>query len=112
MQQNELSSEEQAASVPTLLAKVTRYRPRILCFLGLNIALETLFYALPSPSARVVKPQVGARRLLAREILFLTEVQQKAAKIALFASFREILNQVKRGELMTDTLATITAPNS
>ncbi|KAH0581622.1 hypothetical protein H2248_011324 [Termitomyces sp. 'cryptogamus'] len=152
-EQNELSSEEQAASVPTLLAKVTRYRPRILCFLGLNIArvfqsqltfsttpqfkgkkftpglqaykmvhvgasdcvsdtIETLFYALPSPSARVVKPQVGARRLLAREILFLTEVQQKAAKIALFASFREILNQVKRGELMTDTLATITAPNS
>ena len=37
-QQNELSAREQTTSVPALLDKVMRYRPRVLCFIGLGIA--------------------------------------------------------------------------
>jgi TDG/mug DNA glycosylase family protein len=37
-QQNELSTREQAASVPALMQKIMHYRPRVLCFIGLGIA--------------------------------------------------------------------------
>ncbi|KAF8067482.1 uracil-DNA glycosylase-like protein [Lyophyllum atratum] len=132
-EQNELSADEQTAGVPTLLAKVALYRPRILCFIGLDIAKtaqkqlslpkkfqgvkvatsttglqsyklvysdshsraigprETLFYALPSSSARVVIPQ-------------------KPEKIQLFAVLKQLLEQVKQGELDTDGLYAITRP--
>ncbi|KAJ7632742.1 uracil-DNA glycosylase-like protein [Roridomyces roridus] len=36
--QTELSADEQSASVPAFLAKVARFRPRVVCFVGLNIA--------------------------------------------------------------------------
>lgn len=38
IQQNELSLDERTAGVPALLTKVAKYRPRILCFIGLGIA--------------------------------------------------------------------------
>ncbi|KAF8056608.1 uracil-DNA glycosylase-like protein [Lyophyllum atratum] len=132
-EQNELSADEQTAGVPTLLAKIALYRPRIVCFIGLDIAKttqkqlglpkkfqgvkvatsttglqsyklvysdshsraigprETLFYALPSSSARVVIPQ-------------------KPEKIQLFAVLKQLLEQVKQGELNTDGLYAITRP--
>ncbi|GLB39381.1 putative uracil DNA glycosylase superfamily protein [Lyophyllum shimeji] len=128
-EQNELSAAEQSAAVPTLMAKVALYRPRILCFVGLDIAKrvqkelglpkkvegtklgqskqglqaykvvysdtsgarETLFYALPSTSARVVE-------------------FQKPEKVKLFTALKEFLEQVKRGEVNTDAIYAITRP--
>lgn len=37
-QESELSMEEKRASVPGFLAKVARYRPRTVCFVGIGIA--------------------------------------------------------------------------
>ncbi|KAJ6623525.1 uracil-DNA glycosylase-like protein, partial [Mycena sp. CBHHK59/15] len=37
-EQNELSNKEQLDNVPTFLSKIARYRPRIVCFVGLGIA--------------------------------------------------------------------------
>ncbi|KAJ7685316.1 uracil-DNA glycosylase-like protein [Mycena polygramma] len=37
-EQTELSTSEQLASVPQFLAKIARYRPRVVCFVGLSIA--------------------------------------------------------------------------
>ena len=37
-QQSELSKMEQAAGVSTLLEKITKFGPRIVCFVGLGIA--------------------------------------------------------------------------
>ncbi|KAH8828513.1 uracil-DNA glycosylase-like protein [Flagelloscypha sp. PMI_526] len=87
-EQSELSQREQVAAVPTLLNKVSCFKPKILCFVGLGIAsyvlkhlsasekalsrksatvglqpykmkhddhTETLFYAVPCTSGRVVK---------------------------------------------------------
>ncbi|KAK0500393.1 uracil-DNA glycosylase-like protein [Armillaria luteobubalina] len=96
-EQNELSDAEMRAAAPAFLAKIARYRPRIVCFVGLKIAAavqhcavlrkhrvaklmpglmcfklvypeqedtkneasvsETLFFAMPSTSARVIQYQ-------------------------------------------------------
>ncbi|KAF9460283.1 uracil-DNA glycosylase-like protein [Collybia nuda] len=129
-EQNELSLDERAASVPTLLTKVARYRPRMLCFIGLGIAKvvqtqlrpsvrgkgakvekfkeglqgykmvhtsspntqqETLFYALPCTSGRVVQPQ-------------------RAGKVELFKHLKTILDQLKRSELDTDHMYIVSPP--
>ncbi len=38
LQQSELSDTEMRAAAPAFLAKIARYRPRIVCFVGLKIA--------------------------------------------------------------------------
>ncbi|RDB18649.1 G/T mismatch-specific thymine DNA glycosylase [Hypsizygus marmoreus] len=124
-EQSELSAEEQAAGVPAFLSKVARYRPRVVCFIGLGIAKvvhtqlrlpkeikgvkvekpkeglqvykmvysdadgsearisETLFYAIPSTSGRVVTPQ-------------------RAKKVEMFANLKLLVEQVKQNNLTTD----------
>ncbi|KAG6837471.1 hypothetical protein H0H93_009014 [Arthromyces matolae] len=110
IQQTELSVEEQAASVPVLLEKLGKYRPKMFNSKGklkkseiglqgykivypLNEpAMETLFYALPSPSARVVQPQ-------------------KTEKIKLFGVLKEVLQELKEGKLDTRNLELVTLEN-
>jgi hypothetical protein len=56
----ELSSSEQLANVPYFLAKVARYRPCIVCFVGLSIAkvvdtsLNVVLKSLVLPFIRVL----------------------------------------------------------
>jgi len=45
--QNELSRVEQLASVSPLLSKIVKYRPRIVCFVGLGIAQIIKSHVLP-----------------------------------------------------------------
>ncbi|KAJ7285981.1 uracil-DNA glycosylase-like protein, partial [Mycena rebaudengoi] len=51
-EQTELSIKEQLESVPVFLAKVARYRPRIVCFVGLGIAkvVESKLKLVPTKS--------------------------------------------------------------
>ncbi|KAF5356423.1 hypothetical protein D9758_009467 [Tetrapyrgos nigripes] len=42
---SELKDSELTAGVPTFLQKIERYRPRIVCFIGLNIGRSVLKYA-------------------------------------------------------------------
>lgn len=125
-EQNELSVREQAASVPALLDKIMRYRPRVVCFIGLGIAkivqaqlsletsnkknkkiaqskeglqaykvvypdckpdnvCETLFYAVPCTSGRVVH-------------------FQKSKKVELFSNLKLLVEQLKCSQLNTENI--------
>ncbi|EGO29256.1 hypothetical protein SERLADRAFT_456783 [Serpula lacrymans var. lacrymans S7.9] len=53
-EQSELSKDEMIKSVPTLLAKITRFRPRFVCFVGMGIwevVREGLLQTVSSPLA-------------------------------------------------------------
>ncbi|KAF5349683.1 hypothetical protein D9756_008812 [Leucocoprinus leucothites] len=51
VQQNELSRAEQLASVPSLLSKISKYKPKIVCFVGLGISQVVRAYILPVSNA-------------------------------------------------------------
>ncbi|KAK0204862.1 uracil-DNA glycosylase-like protein [Desarmillaria ectypa] len=57
-EQSELSEAEMRAAVPAFLAKIARYRPRIVCFVGLSIARTVQYCALPRKH-RVAKVTLG-----------------------------------------------------
>ncbi|KIY52869.1 DNA glycosylase, partial [Fistulina hepatica ATCC 64428] len=120
-EQGELAPDERAAGVPVFLSKVAQFRPRIVCYVGNQIAdtvrsslkrtssssiilharygiepyklvnssdsvvLETLFFAMPSTSGRVVG-------------------YDRQKKIEVFVSLRDTLVTVKRGEMDTGHL--------
>ncbi|KAG7451225.1 DNA glycosylase [Guyanagaster necrorhizus] len=127
-EQSELSNAEMRAAVPAFLAKIARYRPRIVCFVGLSIAStvqycalpkknraakltpglmcfklvypkqedtkdvtsvsETLFFAMPSTSARVTQYQANE-------------------KIEIFADLKRCLCQVKTSSLESGCMVAI-----
>jgi len=45
-QASELKDSELTAGVPSFLEKVDKYRPRIVCFVGLNIGRSVLKYVM------------------------------------------------------------------
>ncbi|KAH9059791.1 uracil-DNA glycosylase-like protein [Lactarius vividus] len=56
--QAELSAQEMASSVPALLAKIARFRPRVVCFIGKGIWLhvrETVPVSSSSPHAMTMR---------------------------------------------------------
>ncbi|KAK0469691.1 uracil-DNA glycosylase-like protein [Desarmillaria tabescens] len=127
-EQSELSEAEMRTAVPAFLAKIARYRPRIVCFVGLSIAgtvqhcavprkhrtakvmpglmsfklvypkqedtknvdpiSETLFFAMPSTSARVTQYQANE-------------------KVEIFADLKRCLCQVKTSSLDCSSMVAI-----
>ncbi|PFH47724.1 hypothetical protein AMATHDRAFT_66979 [Amanita thiersii Skay4041] len=59
--QDELSNGEQTAGVPSLLSKVARHRPYVMCFIGLGIAKMVKTYCLPRRNSSVsqASPSIG-----------------------------------------------------
>ncbi|KAK0479992.1 DNA glycosylase [Armillaria novae-zelandiae] len=127
-EQSELSDVEMRAAAPAFLAKIARYRPRIVCFVGLKIAAavqhcavlrkhrvaklmpglmcfklvypeqedtkneasvpETLFFAMPSTSARVTQYQANE-------------------KIEIFADLKKCLCHVKASSLDCSSIVAV-----
>ena len=59
IKQAELSSTEMTAAVPAFLAKVARFRPRIVCFVGLGI-WQVVHQALSRSTVVVSSSEVSA----------------------------------------------------
>jgi thymine-DNA glycosylase len=62
-QEGELSVAEKVAAVPAFLAKVSRYRPRIVCFVGMGIwvdAVEKALRQIAVPPEAVVPPTASS----------------------------------------------------
>ncbi|KAG6809033.1 hypothetical protein H0H92_001865 [Tricholoma furcatifolium] len=116
-EQNELSSNEQTASVPILLEKVARYRPRVVCFLGLGIAQKfqsQLDFKSMYQGPTKVKVKKSALGLQAYKMVH-SSTQGSASdvgKIELFAKLKEFLVQLKEAELQTGDLRPIVLPSS
>ncbi|THU98770.1 DNA glycosylase [Dendrothele bispora CBS 962.96] len=53
---SELKDSELTAGVPTFLKKIDKYRPRIVCFVGLNIGRSVLKYAMKNSQPRPQGP--------------------------------------------------------
>ncbi|KAF8877842.1 uracil-DNA glycosylase-like protein [Gymnopilus junonius] len=136
-EQNELSKAEQVSGVSALLDKVARYRPRILCVVGLGIAdivksqISIIARLSASSSAQVRSPTplkgkatVGLQPYkfihsdsegATRETLFFAVSStsgrvvryQKADKIRQFQDLRDLLERVKNETVDTSTLLSV-----
>ncbi|KAK7439372.1 uracil DNA N-glycosylase Thp1 [Stygiomarasmius scandens] len=57
----ELSTEEKKAAVPSFLQKISQYRPRIVCFMGLGTP-STIFRDVVCSTAKVSAPENESRK--------------------------------------------------
>ena len=109
-------------SVPAFLAKISRWRPRILCFVGMNISriahgepklglglsnaklvhnedqvvTETLFFTVPSTSGLVAQyPVCPSRTCVVQRLMLL----QLPIKVKWFRELNDCLLKIKANEL-------------
>ncbi|KAH9171552.1 uracil-DNA glycosylase-like protein, partial [Lactarius sanguifluus] len=133
--QAELSAQEMASSVPALLTKIARFRPRVVCFIGKGIWLHveralklkgdaTGNKTLPTPAfayglqpfkaVHDTMPHVRNSSIVG-ETLFCVfpstsgrvVSHQRDDKVALFKVLREDLERVKAGTLDTGSMRII-----
>ncbi|KAJ7449934.1 uracil-DNA glycosylase-like protein [Mycena latifolia] len=120
-EQTELSGKEQLAGVPFFLAKMARYRPRIVCFVGLGIAkvVESSLNVASSSATKswglrpykMVHPNPSAFT----ETLFfaapstsgLVTQFQRPEKARIFSELRKIVENLKGGNLSTTQMTVI-----
>ncbi|KAK7020511.1 UDG domain-containing protein [Favolaschia claudopus] len=120
-EQNELSAAEQLASVPTFLAKVQRFRPGIVCFVGISIAKVvdkslkvTLGADAESWGLRPYK-MVHENPTRFNETLFfaapstsgLVIQYQRDSKAEIFGELRQLVQKFKDGTLQTTDMTVI-----
>jgi len=130
-EQNELSANEQVAGVPALLAKVARYRPRVLCFVGLDIARtfqKKITFAFNPEGKKPAKLELGLQSYklvhansgtnTVHETLFyampstsgrVTQFQQPD-KVKIFMRLRQLVGQLKCSQLDTENMHVIAPP--
>ncbi|KAJ7709780.1 uracil-DNA glycosylase-like protein, partial [Mycena rosella] len=120
-EQTELSREEQVAGVPFFLAKIARYRPRIVCFVGLGIAkvVESSLKVTLSNGAKSwgLRPykMVHSDPSAFPETLFfaapsssgLVTQFQRPEKARIFGELRDIVQNLKAGNLSTTDMIVI-----
>lgn len=124
-EQNELSRAEQLASVPSLLSKISKYKPKIVCFVGLGISQVVRAYILPKPSKQTKGDIVTGYGLQPfkicydegqnTETLFFALAStsgrvvkyQKTHKVEQFKELKILLDRIKVGEIDTTGLQTI-----
>ncbi|KAJ7741534.1 uracil-DNA glycosylase-like protein [Mycena maculata] len=114
-EQTELSKKEQLASVPFFLAKIARYRPRIVCFVGLSIAKVvesslnvTLSDSTKSWGLRPYKMVHPSSSTFADTLFFaapstsgLVTHFQRPQKARIFGELRQMVEDLKAGRMTT-----------
>ncbi|KAJ7509998.1 hypothetical protein B0H11DRAFT_1957130 [Mycena galericulata] len=118
--QMELSSGEQLASVPSFLAKIARFRPRIVCFVGLSIAKVvdsslnvTLSSGTKSWGLRPYKMVHSSSSTIAETLFFaapstsgLVTQFQRPEKARIFGELRQIVEKLKAGMTLIRSVET------
>ncbi|KAF8920376.1 uracil-DNA glycosylase-like protein [Mucidula mucida] len=132
-EQKELAKAELRAGVSPFMAKIQCYQPRIVAFVGLDISKTVRDAVLPSQKSTVVKPGLLPFKLRhsqesssssryfvpVSETLFfampsssgLVVQYQLTAKIKIFQSLCECLEQVKSGSFDTSSFVTVDVAN-
>ncbi|KAF9052468.1 DNA glycosylase [Hymenopellis radicata] len=130
-EQKELAKAELKAGVSPFLAKIQSYQPRIVAFVGLDISKTVRDAVLPSQKSTPVKPGIlpfkiqhsvsegSSSSAPVSETLFfampsssgLVVQYQLTAKIKIFRSLYECLEQVKSGSFDTGSFVTVDVPN-
>ncbi|KAJ7109501.1 uracil-DNA glycosylase-like protein [Mycena epipterygia] len=120
-EQTELSRKEQLAGVPFFLAKIARYRPRIVCFVGLAIArvVETRLNVTLASDAKSwgLRPykMIHPSSSTFTETLFFAAPStsglvthfQRPEKARIFGELRQIVENLKLGNLNTARMTVI-----
>ncbi|KAJ6547691.1 uracil-DNA glycosylase-like protein [Mycena capillaripes] len=119
-EQMELSNSEQLASVPLFLAKIARYRPCIVCFVGLSIAkvvdasLNVTLNTTKSWGLRPYKmihqnPSTYAETLFfaAPSTSGLVTQFQRPDKARIFGELRQLVENLKAGSISTTAMTVI-----
>ncbi|KAF7338195.1 UDG domain-containing protein [Mycena venus] len=120
-EQMELSNSEQLANVPVFLAKVARFRPGIVCFVGLSIAkvVDASLKVTLSPNAKSwgLRPYKMVHQNPSKfsETLFfaapstsgLVTQFQRPKKAEIFGEVRELVAHLKAGNVSTAEMTVI-----
>ncbi|KAJ7125479.1 DNA glycosylase [Mycena crocata] len=124
-EQMELSAKEQLEGVPFFLAKIARYRPRIVCFVGLGIAKVveaslkvTLNSNTKSWGLRPYKMVHPGSSTFPETLFFaapstsgLVTQFQRPDKARIFGEVREIVDNMKAGNGISTTEMTVIQPH-
>ncbi|KAJ6496986.1 uracil-DNA glycosylase-like protein [Mycena vitilis] len=120
-EQVELSSSEQLASVPQFLAKIARYRPRVVCFVGLSIARVvdaslnvTMDSGAKSWGLRPYKMVHRSPSAFAETLFFaspstsgLVTQFKRPDKARIFGELRQIVENMKAGDASISAAVTV-----
>jgi len=118
-EQTELSNGEQLASVPGFLAKIARYRPRTVCFVGLSIAkvVETSLKVERSGKTWGLRPYKmvhPSSSTFAETLFFATPSTsglvthfQRPEKARIFGELKQLVENLKTGSVSTEGMRVI-----
>ncbi|KAJ7271902.1 uracil-DNA glycosylase-like protein [Mycena haematopus] len=120
-EQMELSASEQLAGVPVFLAKIARFRPAIVCFVGLGIAkvVDTSLKVTLSSDAKSwgLRPYKMVHQNPSKfsETLFFAAVStsglvtqfQRPKKAEIFGKVRQLVQDLKAGTICTKDMTVI-----
>ncbi|TFK49244.1 DNA glycosylase, partial [Heliocybe sulcata] len=125
MEQAELSAAEMAASVPSLLDKIRKWQPRVVCFVGRGIWLCSTKKKGVEKSKdegyclqpyKVIHPEQGERRLCETFFFVVPSTSGRVVshqlldKVKLFTTLHDLVEEVKTGKFDTHSFAIVTLP--
>ncbi|TFK32700.1 uracil-DNA glycosylase-like protein [Crucibulum laeve] len=129
-EQAELSKKEQVDGVPVVLDKIARYRPGIVCFVGLGIADIFKSYVLKDQLRekkskatyglqpfKLVYPEESKSNV--KETLFYAVSStsgrvvryQRSDKVKQFTDLKSVVQEMKNNTISTETLHVVTLPS-